>query len=68
MITLVLGRISSLARHHAWRNDVLDKNIFPAACGSWAEERGCARVVMDADGCKDASETSKSQTLYKATF
>ena len=46
----------------------MDTEEFPSACGDWALERGCTRIVMEKDGCVDASNLSTLSTLYDTTF
>ena len=43
------GRLVSLFRRIRWRNDL--DGVFPAACGSWSENHGCTRVVLEEAGC-----------------
>lgn len=47
----ILGfvRLVSLFRRITWRNELDDK--FPAACGSWAAQKGCTRVTLEESGC-----------------
>ena len=68
MSTLTLGRVASLSRHHSWRKDIRIKNVFPPACGEWAEDKGCTRIVMESDGCVAATPFAAISTLYDASF
>ena len=45
----------------------MDTQNFPVACGDWAVERGCTRVVMQEDGCVEQTSFAQVSTLYDAT-
>jgi len=52
--TIAFARLISLLRRIKWRNDLGDE--FPSSCGSWAQQKGCTRVVLQSDGCNRAKD------------
>ena len=43
LVLMIYERSSSLTKHEDWRVEL--DGEFPSACGKWAEEFGCTRVV-----------------------
>ena len=60
---LAIIRIVSLFRRITWRVDVKEANDFPSGCGSWAVEKGCTRVTLEAGDCVRAKDISTDNSL-----
>ena len=58
---MVFARLVSLLRRIKWRNDL--DGQFPADCGSWAKEKGCTRVTLEASGCVDEKSIKTDNSL-----
>ena len=59
--TMCFARLVSLLRRIKWRNDL--DGQFPTDCGSWAKEKGCTRVTLEASGCVDEKSIKTSNSL-----
>lgn len=58
---MCFARIVVLFRRISWRNSL--DGQFPSACGSWAEAKGCTRVVLDQSGCVRAESIPQDNTI-----
>ena len=67
VLYMSIYRLINLTAHYDWVQE--HSNKFPSACGDWAEERGCTRILLEKDQCVSfkgsPSIVSETEIIFK---
>ena len=67
VLSMSIFRLVCLTAHLDWIQEHNDK--FPSACGDWAEDYGCTRILLEKDQCVSfkgsPSIVSETEIIFK---